>query len=109
LGSLIAVWSLFLPSFLWIFSLAPHLEGIARNPRMAGALASIGAVVTAVIICLALWFSEALFLPAGHFAVLPLVLATIAFLLLQTKKADVVPIILLCGIANVLIRITVLP
>ena len=109
LGSLVAVWSLFLPSFLWIFSLAPHLEGIARNPRMAGALAAIGAVVTAVITCLALWFSEALFLPAGRFAALPLVLAMIAFRLLQSKKAGVVPIILLCGIANVLIRITVLP
>ena len=36
LGSLAAVWSLFLPSFLWIFSLAPHLEGIARTPRMGG-------------------------------------------------------------------------
>ena len=76
---------------------------------MAGALAAIGAVVTAVITCLALWFSEALFLPAGRFAALPLVLAMIAFRLLQSKKAGVVPIILLCGIANVLIRITVLP
>jgi chromate transporter len=104
LGSLAAVWSLFLPSFLWIFSLAPHLEGIARNPRMAGALAAIGAVVTAVITCLALWFSEALFLPAGHFAALPLILALISFLLLQAKKVGVVPLILICGIVNVLIR-----
>ena len=105
LGSLVAVWSLFLPSFLWIFSLAPHLEGIARNPRMAGALAAIGAVVTAVITCLALWFSEALFLPAGRFAILPLVLALIVFLLLQTKKVGIVPLILLCGIANALIHL----
>lgn len=105
LGSLAAVWSLFLPSFLWIFSLAPHLEGIARTPRMGGALAAIGAVVTAVITCLALWFSEALFLPAGRFAALPLALALLAFLLLQTKKLGVVPIILICGIVNVLIRV----
>lgn len=72
---------------------------------MGGALAAIGAVVTAVITCLALWFSEALFLPAGHFAALPLVLALISFLLLQAKKVGVVPLILLCGIANVLTRI----
>jgi chromate transporter len=105
LGSLAAIWSLFLPSFLWIFSLAPHLEGIARNPRMGGALAAIGAVVTAVIIGLVLWFSEALFLPAGRFAALPLVLALLAFLLLQTKKLGVVPIILTCGLLNVLISV----
>jgi hypothetical protein len=76
---------------------------------MAGALAAIGAVVTAVITCLALWFSEALFLPAGQLAVLPLILALISFLLLQAKKVGVVPLILLCGIANVLTRVIVPP
>ncbi|MEY2907315.1 MAG: chromate efflux transporter, partial [Verrucomicrobiota bacterium] len=55
LGSLAALWSLFLPSFLWIFSLAPHMERLASHRRMAGALTAIGAVVTAVIAHLALW------------------------------------------------------
>jgi chromate transporter len=104
IGSLAAVWSLFLPSFLWIFSLAPHLERICRNPRMVGALSSIGAVMTAVISCLALWFAGALFLPEGHLSLFPLLMATGAFLLIQAKKIDIVPLILLCGIANVLIR-----
>jgi len=107
LGSLSAVWSLFLPSFLWIFSLAPHLDGIARNPRMAGGLAAIGAVVTSVMTCLALWFSEALFLPSGRPSALPLLLALIAFFLLHSKKVSIVPLILLCGMANVLIRVMV--
>jgi len=63
LASAAAVWSLFLPSFLWIFSLAPHMERIAANRRMAGALSVIGAVVTAVIAKLALWFAASLFFP----------------------------------------------
>jgi len=108
-GSLSAVWSLFLPSFLWIFSLAPHLERLARNSRMAGGLAAIGAVVTAVIASIDLWFSEALFMNAGRLAVLPLMMTLIALLLLQRKKVGVVSLILICGIANVLIREIALP
>ena len=62
LGSLVALWSLFLPSFLWIFTLAPHMESLASHRRMAGALSAIGSVVRAVIACLALWFAGSVFL-----------------------------------------------
>ena len=104
LGSLAALWSLFLPSFLWIFSLAPHLESMSRNQRMEGALSAIGAVVTAVITCLALWFAAALFFPGGHVAMMPVPMAVAAFLVFQKKKMGVVPLILLCGLMNVFIR-----
>jgi chromate transporter len=104
LGSLAALWSLFLPSFLWIFSLAPHLESMSRNQRMEGALSAIGAVVTAVITCLALWFAAALFFPGGHVAMMPAPMAVAAFLVFQKKKMGVVPLILLCGLMNVIIR-----
>jgi len=109
LGSLAALWSLFLPSFLWIFSLAPHLESMSRNQRMEGALSAIGAVVTAVITCLAIWFAAALFFPGGHLAMMPGSMALAAFLVFQKKKMGVVPLILLCGLMNVMIRALTLP
>ena len=108
LGSLAAIWSLFLPSFLWIFSLAPHMERLSHNGRMTGALTAIGAVVTAVITYVALWFAGNLFFPSGtlsHIALAPLMLSTIAFFLLQSKRISVVPLILLFGGIGAVLRI----
>ena len=108
LGSIAALWSLFLPSFLWIFTLAPHMEGIARHRRMAGALSAIGAVVTAVIATLALWFAESVFFkPGASFSPAwePLLVALLCFLLLQAKRLGIVSLILLSGGIGVLMRI----
>lgn len=107
LGSLAALWSLFLPSFLWIFSLAPHMDRLATNRRMAGALAAIGAVVTAVIAHLALWLAGGLFLGSqGTLSLaLPLGFAVGAFLLLESGRLGMVPLLLLGGGAGVLLRV----
>lgn len=109
LGSLAALWSLFLPSFLWIFSFAPHMERIARNRRMAGALAGIGAVVTAVIAHLVLWLAGGAFLagsPDGPVVQwVPLVMALAALGLLHGNRLGVFPLVLLSGGAGVLLRL----
>jgi chromate transporter len=98
LGSLIALWSLFLPSFLWIFSLAPHLINICRNPFIAGALSSMGAVVTAVIASLFLSFAGCQFFHQGSISVWNVLIALAAFLLLQTKRLGIVAVIIISGI-----------
>lgn len=112
LGSIAGVWSLFLPSFLWIFTLAPHMERLSRHRRMAGALAAIGAVVTAVIAYLALWFAGSVFLVHGmnpnhniKIAWHPLIVALLAFSLLQSGRLGIVPLILLTGGIGVGFRI----
>ncbi len=117
IGSLAAIWSLFLPSFLWIFTLAPHMERIARNRRMAGALRTIAAVVTAVIAMLALNFARKLFLPSApqsqgvplshslSVAWIPLIFAAVAFGLFQTKRVGVVPLILLSGGVGIFLKV----
>lgn len=46
----------FAPSFVWIFLLAPFVERLAANPRLAGGLAAITAAVVGVILNLAVWF-----------------------------------------------------
>lgn len=109
LGSLAALWSLFLPSFLWIFSLAPHMERLSTHPRMAGALAAIGAVVTAVIAHLALWFAGSVFMTQSSsgtsFHPLTIVMALVALVLLRTNRLGIASLILLSGMTGVLVRV----
>ena len=110
LASFMAVWSLFLPSFLWIFSLAPHMGRIASDRRMAGALSAIGAVVTAVIAWLALLFAAGLFLPGVEgvvvFRWIPFAMAVTAWILLRCNLLGMIPVIVLGGVAGCLLRMT---
>lgn len=108
LASITACWALFVPSFLWIFSLAPHMDRLGRNPYVAGALTAIGAVVTAVIAHLAIWFAANLFFPdgsLGSIAILPILMALGAFLTLQCKRIGIIPVILLSGVIGIVMKI----
>jgi chromate transporter len=102
LASMAACWSLFLPSFLWIFTLAPFMTRLSNNLRISGALSAIGAVVMAVILHLALWFAGNLFLPKGGFATIPFMIMLASLLALE-KKVGMTPVILCCGLLGVLI------
>lgn len=53
----VALWSTFVPCFLWIFAGAPYVDWIMARPRLKGALAAITAAVVGVILNLALWFA----------------------------------------------------
>ena len=57
LGAAMATWTVFAPSFLWIFAFAPFIEDLRSNQRLAGALAAITAAVVGVILNLAAWFA----------------------------------------------------
>ena len=57
LGAAMATWTVFAPSFLWIFAGAPFIEDLRRNQKLAGALAAITAAVVGVILSLAVWFA----------------------------------------------------
>jgi chromate transporter len=104
-----AVWSLFLPSFLWIFSLAPYMERIAANRRMAGALSVIGAVVTAVIAKLALWFAGSLFFLSTQEGItvrwVPITISVASWLLMRWGRIGMISAILLAGGAGALLRL----
>lgn len=56
-ASIVAVWFLFLPSFLWIFIGGPHIERINTNRALRGALGFVTAAVVGVIAHLSLWFA----------------------------------------------------
>jgi chromate transporter len=55
--ALVSLWATFAPCFLWIFAGAPHLERLAANPRLRGALSMVSAAVAGVIANLSLWFA----------------------------------------------------
>jgi chromate transporter len=57
LGAAMTTWTIFAPSFLWIFAGAPFVEDLRGNRRLAGALAAITAAVVGVILNLAVWFT----------------------------------------------------
>ena len=61
----LSLWVTFVPSFLFIFALAPSIDWIAGRPRLAAALEGVTAAVVGVIGTLALWFGmQVLF--GGH-------------------------------------------
>lgn len=55
-GTLVAVWATFVPSFLWIFLGAPWVERIKGGGVWDSALSGVTAAVVGVILNLALWF-----------------------------------------------------
>jgi chromate transporter len=56
-ASLLVTWVTFVPSFLFIFLGAPHIERLRGNASLAGALTGITAAVVGVIANLALYFA----------------------------------------------------
>jgi chromate transporter len=56
-GGLMALWTTFVPSFLFIFALAPLVNWLEGQPRLKSALAAITAAVVGVILNLSVWFA----------------------------------------------------
>ncbi len=57
LGGLLAMWSTFVPSFLWIFLGGPYVEALIGNKSLNAALSAITAAVVGVVLNLAVWFA----------------------------------------------------
>ena len=57
LGGLLTAWATFVPSFLFIFVGAPHVERLRGNRLLSSALSAITAAVVGVIANLTLWFA----------------------------------------------------
>lgn len=57
LAASLTVWVTFVPSFLWIFAGAPHVERLRGHAALSSALSAITAAVVGVIFNLALWFA----------------------------------------------------
>jgi chromate transporter len=70
LGACMTVWMTFVPSFLWIFTLAPYLDLVRTSRRLSASLSAISAVVVGVIAWVAFWFAlHVLFASVGEVVV----------------------------------------
>ena len=56
-ASAIALWTTFVPCFLWIFLGGPYVERVRESRALRGALAGITAAVVGVVLNLAVWFA----------------------------------------------------
>lgn len=73
LVALMTLWCTFVPSFMWIFALAPQLDRLMRLPRLQGALAGVTAAVVGVVLNLSVWFAlHVLFARVGAVQVGPI-------------------------------------
>jgi chromate transporter len=57
LGGWLAMWSTFVPPFIWIFLGGPYIEALIGNRALNAALSGITAAVVGVILNLAVWFA----------------------------------------------------
>lgn len=56
IGGALAMWSTFVPPFVWIFAGGPYVESLIGNKSLNAALSAITAAVVGVILNLAVWF-----------------------------------------------------
>ncbi len=56
LGGFLAMWSTFVPPFIWIFVGGPYVESLIGNKSLNAALSAVTAAVVGVILNLAVWF-----------------------------------------------------
>ena len=57
IGAAVALWTTFVPCFLWIFLGAPYIESMRNYRVLNAAMASITAAVVGVILNLSVWFA----------------------------------------------------
>ncbi|HVE16334.1 MAG TPA: chromate transporter, partial [Chthoniobacterales bacterium] len=97
-------WATFLPSFLFVFLGAPHMERLRENRSLQAALAVVSAAVVGVILNLAVWFGFHVLAPVNQpFNWFGLVLAGLLFAGMKFFRWSVLSVIVgaaLCGVAR---------
>jgi len=97
LGAAMTTWTTFVPSFLFIFLGAPHIEQLRGVASLNHALGAVTAAVVGVILNLAVWFGLHVFFPAkGVVDWFALIVSVAAFVAMQRFKVGVIPVILTC-------------
>ncbi|WP_243358502.1 chromate efflux transporter [Fundidesulfovibrio terrae] len=98
LGGLVTTFCTFLPSFLFIFALAPYIEAITSNKRLTAALTGITAAVVGVVLKLAVFFAWNTFFPKGAPAdIFSMVLTAACFLAIWKWKPSIHVLVLGSG------------
>jgi chromate transporter len=98
IGSLVATYFTFLPSFLFILLGGPYIEKFRGNDKLSAALSAITASVVGVVLNLAVWFGiQVLFSESTGFNGFAAVVGTVSFAAMYRGKVGMIPVILVAG------------
>lgn len=100
--ALLVTFVTFLPSFLFVFAGAPHIDKLHSNKRLSGSLAFVTASVVGVVLNLSLVFGATVVLQEGRFDPFSASLAAAAFAALYFFKQDVLVVIAAGGIIGLI-------
>jgi chromate transporter len=98
IGSLVATYFTFLPSFFFILLGGPYIEKFRGNKKISSSLSAITASVVGVVMNLAVWFGIQILFPEGQaFNGFGAVVGAVSFIALQWGKIGMIPVILAAG------------
>ena len=104
----VATWFTFLPSFMFILAGGPLVESTHGQMKFTAPLTGITAAVVGVIVNLAVFFAYHVLWPAGlheRFDVVSALIGVAAAAALFRYKAGVIPVILACAVAGLVITL----
>jgi chromate transporter len=104
----VATWFTFLPSFMFILAGGPLVESTHGQMKFTAPLTGITAAVVGVIVNLAVFFAYHVLWPAGlheRFDVISALIGVAAAAALFRYKAGVIPVILACAAAGLVITL----
>ena len=102
LGAAMTTWTTFVPSFLFIFLGAPHIEQLRGNLHLSRALGAVTASVVGVILNLAVWFGLHVFFPSsGAIDWFAMAVCVAAFVAMQRFKVGVIPVVVASALLGV--------
>ncbi|MBI5585036.1 MAG: chromate efflux transporter [Deltaproteobacteria bacterium] len=106
IGSLIATYFTFLPSFLFIMLGGPYIEKFRGNKKLSAVLSAITAAVVGVVLNLAVWFGIQVLFPApGEVYWFGIVIGGASFAVFQWLRVGMITIIISAGAIGLLGRL----
>jgi chromate transporter len=102
-GACVATFFTFLPSFIFILAGGPLVESTRDNVRMTAPLTAISAAVVGVIVSLALFFGQHVFVVAGKPDWTSIAISAAACIALFRFKAGTIKLIAACALAGLVL------
>ncbi len=102
-GAAVAALFTFLPSFIFILAGGPLVESTRGDVRMTAPLTAISAAVVGVVVSLAVFFGQHVFLKAGHWDYPAIAICAAACVALFRYRIGTIKLILACAVVGLVL------